>query len=129
LLNRNLELISDLIVESVAETIKIMQEPSDKKIKEGSKMELVFKCKVRGNKRLTYQWYKDGTVLQGKDGTVLQGKEEGTLVIKTVTLPDFGRYKCVASCKDDSSIRVESSPAELDVMPCDGKSKYVTQSG
>ena len=98
-----------------------MQEPSDKKIKEGSKMELVFKCKVRGNKRLTYQWYKDGTVLQGK--------EEGTLVIKTVTLPDFGRYKCVASCKDDSSIRVESSPAELDVMPCDGKSKYVTQSG
>ena len=83
-------------------------------------MELAFKCKARGNKKLTYQWYKDGRVLQEK--------EEGTLVLKTV-LPDFGWYKCVASCEDGSGISVESSPTELDVIPRDGRSKYVTQSG
>jgi len=110
LLNRNFQF------ESVAGTIELTQEPSYQEIKEGSKVELVFKCKARGSKRLTYQWYKDDTLLQGKN--------EGTLVLKTV-LPDFGWYKCVASCKDNSSIRVESSPAELDVIPRDGKSKYV----
>ena len=84
-------------------------------------MELVFKCKARGKDKLTYQWYKDGKVLQEK--------EEGTLVLKTVQWPDFGWYKCVASCKDGSGISVESSPAELDVIPRDGRSKYVPQSG
>jgi len=109
LLNRNLKF------ESVAGTIKIIQQPSNQEIKEGSKVELVFKCKAQGSKRLTYQWYKDDAMLQGKN--------EGTLVLKTVTLADFGWYKCVASGKDDSSITVESSPAELDVIPCDGRSK------
>ena len=81
-------------------------------------MELVFKCKARGNSKLTYQWYKDGAELQGKD--------EGTLVLKSVTLPDFGWYNCVASCPSD---RVESSLAELNVTPHDGRSTYVTQFG
>jgi len=101
--------------------MKIIEEPSSQKIKEGSKVKLVFKCKARGNSKLTYQWYKDGVVLQGK--------KEGTLVLKSVTLRDFGFYKCVASCEDSSSVRVESFSAELDVIPLDGTSKYVTQSG
>jgi len=84
-------------------------------MKEGSKVELVFKCKARGNSKLAYQWYKDGTVVQGKD--------EGTLVLKSVTLPDFGCYKCVASCKDSPSDSVESSLAELNVTPRGGTSK------
>lgn len=85
-------------------------------------MELVFKLKTRGNSKLTYRWYKDGTEVQGKD--------DGTLVLKSVSLPDFGWYRCVASC-EDSSDRVESSLAELNVVPRDGTSKYmyVTQSG
>ncbi|XP_020605225.1 uncharacterized protein LOC110044046 [Orbicella faveolata] len=89
-----------------------MEEPSSQRVKEGSKVELVFKCEARGNSKLTYQWYKDGTVLQGED--------EGTLVFKSVTLFDFGWYKCVASCEDSSSLNVKSSPAELDVVPRDG---------
>ena len=83
-------------------------------------MELAFKCKARGNSKLTHQWYKDGILLQGKN--------EGTLVHKSVTLRDFGWYKCVASCEDSSSDRVESSLVELNVTPRDGRSKYVTQS-
>ncbi|XP_020604602.1 uncharacterized protein LOC110043488 isoform X2 [Orbicella faveolata] len=94
------------------EAMKIIEEPSSQKIKEGSKVKLVFKCKARGNSKLTYQWYKDGVVLQGK--------KEGTLVLKSVTLRDFGFYKCVASCEDSSSVRVESFSAELDVIPLDG---------
>lgn len=81
-------------------------------------MELVFSCKARGNSKLSYQWFKDGTELPGKN--------ESTLLLKSVTLPDFGCYKCVASCKDNPSDVVESSPAELDVTPRDGTSKYVT---
>ena len=83
-------------------------------------MELVFKCKARGKSKLTYQWYQDSAELEGKD--------EGILVLKSVTLPDFGGYKCVASCKDSPRDSVESSLAELNVTPRDGTSKYVTQS-
>ena len=97
-----------------------MEQPSSQKMKEGSKVELVFKCKARGNSKLTYQWYKDGTELEGKD--------EGTLAFKSVTLPDFGWYKCVASCKDSPRDSMESSLAELSVAPRDGTSEYVTQS-
>jgi len=80
----------------------------------------VFNCKARGNRKLAYQWYKDGTVLQGED--------EGTFVIKSATLLDFGWYKCVARCEDSFSLGVKSSLTELDVVPRDGTSKYVIQS-
>ena len=85
-------------------------------------MELVFTCKAQGKSKLTYQWYKDGTELQGKD--------KSTLVLKSVTLPDFGWYKCVACCKDSPSDSMKSSLTELNVTPRDGTSKYmyVTQS-
>jgi len=98
-----------------------MEEPSSQSVTEGSKVELVFKCQAQGDSKLAYQWYKDGTVLQGKD--------EGTLVIKSATLLDFGWYKCVASCEDNFSLSVKSSLAELDVKPRYGTSKYVTQTG
>ncbi len=79
-------------------------------------MELVFKCKARDNScKLSYQWFKDDTELQGKN--------EPILGLKSVTLPDFGCYKCCASCKDKPSDKVESSPADLDVTPCDGTSE------
>ena len=81
----------------------------------------MFKCKPPGNSKLSYQWSKDDTKLQGED--------EGTLVLKYVTLYDFGYYKCVASLKDSPSVSVESSLAELDVTPRDGTSKYVNRSG
>ena len=80
-------------------------------------MELVFKCITRENSKLSYQWYKDGTELQGKD--------ESLLVHKSVTLPDFGWYKCVAIC-EDSDNSVESLSVELDVIPRDETSKYGT---
>ena len=100
-----------------------MEQPSSQKIKEGLNVELVFRCKARGNSKLTHQWYKDGQMLQ-------RGLES-TLVLNSVTLLDFGWYKCVASCKDSSSLSLESSLAELNVVPRDGTSKYmyVTQSG
>ena len=90
-----------------------MEQPSSQKIKEGLNVELVFKCKARENSKLTYQWYKDGKMLQGGN--------EDTLVLKSVRMLDFGWYMCVASCKDGSSLRLESSPAELDVTPRDGR--------
>lgn len=89
-----------------------MEQPSSQKIKEGLNVELVFKCKARGNSKLTYQWYKDGNMLQRGD--------EGTLVLKSVTLLDFGCYNCVASCEGSPFLRMASWPAELDVTPRDG---------
>lgn len=77
----------------------------------------MFKCIARENSKLSYQWYKDGTKLQGKD--------ESTLVHKSVTLLDFGWYKCVAICKDSDN-SVESVLVELDVTPRDETSKYGT---
>ncbi|KAL9971604.1 hypothetical protein ACROYT_G017788 [Oculina patagonica] len=85
--------------------------------KEGSKVELVFKCKSRDNSKLFYQWFKDDTELQGKN--------ESILLLKSVALPEFGCYKCRVSCKDCPSEVVESSHAELDVTPRDGTSKYL----
>ena len=79
-------------------------------------MELVYKCKAVGNRKLTYQWCKDGIDLQTKN--------DGTLVLKPVKLQDFGFYKCVASFEDSPSVCVESL-AELNVRPRDGTSKYV----
>ena len=91
-----------------------MEQPSSQKIKEGLNVELVFRCKARGNSKLTHQWYKDGQMLQ-------RGLES-TLVLNSVTLLDFGWYKCVASCKDSSSLSLESSLAELEVTPREGRS-------
>ena len=97
------------------------QEPLTQTVKEGSKVELVFKCKARGNSELTYQWFNYCRELPGRNAS--------TLSLKHVKLRDFGRYRCVARCKDSSSFSVDSSPAELDVTPRDGTSKYVIQSG
>lgn len=108
----------------VAEPIEIIEEPSPQEVKEGcSKLRLVFKCKVRGDGKLTYQWYKDGTKLPGKT--------EDTLVLKSVMLRDFGLYtcNCTASCKDGSSYSKDSLLVEVDVTPRDGMSKYRAQSG
>ena len=81
-------------------------------------MEFVFKCKARDvNRKLIYQWFKDGTELPEKN--------EATLQLKSVTLSDFGCYKCHVSCKDSPSDVVESCPAELDVTPHDGASEYL----
>ena len=91
-----------------------MEQPSSQEVKEGLNVELVFKCKTPGYSKLTYQWYKDGEVLLGRD--------DGTLVFKSVTLLDFGWYKCVAICEDSSSLSLESLPAVLDVIPRDGTS-------
>ena len=96
--------------------ITITEEPlSWQEAKEGSNVELVFKCKAQDNRKLFYQWFKDGTELHGKNQSVL--------VIKSVTLSVFGCYKCRASCKDSPSEVVESSPAELKVAPRDGTSE------
>ena len=99
------------------EPIIILQEPLSQEKKEGSKVEFVFKCKAQDvNSKLIYQWFKDGTELPEKN--------EATLQLKSVTLSDFGSYKCHVSCKDSPSDVVESCPAELDVTPRDGASEY-----
>lgn len=99
--------------------IKIIQDlkPSSQEKKEGSKVEFVFKCvaQVRDCK-LIYKWFKDGVKLSERNS-------ENTLRLKSVTLPDFGWYKCQVSCEGNSSDFVESSPSELNVTPRDG-TKY-----
>ncbi|XP_078370381.1 uncharacterized protein LOC144654163 [Oculina patagonica] len=102
------------------EKIQIIEEPSSKVTKEGSKVELVFKCNSQDNSKIIYQWFKDDTKLHGKNKSVL--------LLKSVTLPDFGCYKCHASCKNSSSDKLESDSAELDVTPRDGtRYKYLNE--
>ena len=98
------------------ESIRIEEQPSSQKQKEGSRVEL--RCKIQGRNDVTYQWLKDGEELKGQNSS--------TLVLNLVKLCDFGFYVCKVRCTDNSasSICVESSPAELNVTPQDGRSTY-----
>ena len=99
-----------------AESLRIEEHPTSQETKEGSTVE--FKCKVQGKKKVLYQWLKDGAEIQGQNSC--------TLVLDSVKLRDFGCYACEVRYADSQlgSECVESSPAELDVTPCDGMSKY-----
>ena len=99
------------------EPIKFIKHPKSQTAKEGSKIE--FTCKVQGkSSRLLYQWFKD-------DGSV-RGQTEASLVLKSVELRDFGRYKCYVSYEDRFGEGETSSPAVLNVIPqhLNGMSKY-----
>lgn len=105
--------LDDQTEPSFAESIRIVEHPSNQEQKEGSRVE--FKCKVHGKKKVSYQWLKEGTEMQGQNGS--------SLVLDPVKLRDFGCYACKVKGADGSDC-VESSPATLDVTPRDGMSKY-----
>ena len=74
-----------------------------------------FKCEVQGRKEVSYQWFKDGTKLQGENSPML--------ILDPVKLRDFGCYSCEVKSTDGQC--VESYPATLDVTPGDGMSKFI----
>lgn len=76
--------------------------------KEGSRVE--FKCNVQGNKKVFYQWFKDGTEMQGQNSS--------SLVLGSVEMRDFGCYVC--DVRDANTDCPKSSAAVLDVAPRDG---------
>ena len=76
--------------------------------KEGSRVE--FKCNVQGNKKVFYQWAKDGTEMQGQNSS--------SLVLDCVEMRDFGCYVCHVS--DANADCIKSTAAVLDVAPRDG---------
>ena len=90
------------------EPIKIEVEPMHQRQKEGSRVE--FKCNVQGNKKVFYQWVKDGTEMQGQNSS--------SLVLDCVEMRDFGCYACHVS--DPNADCIKSSAAVLDVAPRDG---------
>ena len=92
----------------VTEPIKIEVEPMHQRQKEGSRVE--FKCNVQGNKKVFYQWVKDGTEMQGQNSS--------SLVLDCVEMRDFGCYACHVS--DPNADCIKSSAAVLDVAPRDG---------
>lgn len=63
-----------------------------------------------------YQWFKDGTELQGQNAS--------SLVLDSVKMRDFGCYRCRVTHTGDESGSVTSDPAFLDVFPCGGMSEY-----
>lgn len=79
--------------------------------KEGSSVE--FKCNVQGNKKVFYEWVKDGTEMQGQNSS--------SLVLGCVEMRDFGRYTCRVC--DPNADCIKSSTAVLDVAPRDGMGK------
>ena len=77
--------------------------------KEGSRVE--FKCNVKGNKKVLYQWFKDGTEMHGQNSS--------SLVLSCVEMRDFGCYACHVSDPNADNIK-SSTAAVLDVAPGDG---------
>ena len=69
-----------------------------------------FKCNVQGNKKVFYQWLKDGAKMQGQNSS--------SLVLGCVTMRDFGCYVC--DVNDANADCIRSSAAVLDVTPPDG---------
>lgn len=95
-------------ITSYTEPIKIEVEPMHQRQKEGSRVE--FKCNVQGNKKVFYQWAKDGTEMQGQNSS--------SLVLDCVEMRDFGCYVCHVS--DANADCIKSTAAVLDVAPRDG---------
>ena len=89
-------------------------QPMHQEQKEGSRVE--FKCNVQGKNEVFYQWFKDGTKMQGQN--------QSTLVLSCVELRDFGFYVCQVSGVNSQSDCMKSSAAVLDVVPRDGMSEY-----
>ena len=85
--------------------------PKHQKQKQGSRVE--FKCIYRGNKKVSYRWFKDNTEMSSQNNS--------TLVLDCVELLDFGWYECQVTL-DGGSIIVPSA-GELDVVPLDGMGK------
>jgi len=88
-------------------------------VEEGTS-KLVFRCEVRGNRKITYQWLKDGSTLQRQISP--------SLVLNQIKPSDFGCYCCEVRCSDDQNksepVKLLSRVAELDVLPREGMSKY-----
>ncbi|CAH3166092.1 unnamed protein product [Porites evermanni] len=99
-----------------------MQQPTDQKGKEGSKV--VFNCEARGKKKITYQWLKDKLRLPEQTNS--------SLVFDSVKPRDFGCYSCEVRCSDGQNksepVKLLSRVAELDVLPREGmRFKYLTE--
>ena len=81
---------------------------------------LVFLCEARGKKKITYQWLKDGSTLQGQ--------RNSNLVLNRVKPSDFGYYCCEVRWSDGQNksepVKLLSPVSELDVFPREGMSKY-----
>ena len=56
---------------------------------------LLLSCMVSGNEPISYQWLKDGVLLQD-DGRV-SGSNDSMLIVEPVEGDDFGEYQCSAS--------------------------------
>lgn len=94
-----------------------MEDPTDQEGKEGTKV--VFRCEAKGKRKITYQWLKDGLMLPRQTNP--------NLVFDSVKPSDFGYYCCEVTCSDagrNKSEPVKSKVAKLEVLPCEGKSKY-----
>lgn len=80
----------------------------------------MFRCVVRGKRKITYQWLKDGSKLQGQ--------RNSNLVLNRIKPSDFGFYCCEVRCSDGQNksepVKLLSPVSELDVSPREGMSKY-----
>ncbi|MFW5710072.1 MAG: LamG-like jellyroll fold domain-containing protein [Bacteroidota bacterium] len=66
-----------------ADTIILINQPEDKRIKEGSKLHLEI---LAMGKSINYQWYKDGQILMGNTSC--------SLIVDEMAIEDTGSYFC-----------------------------------
>jgi len=80
-----------LLTDCVVLLVAIVQSPSNSTVLNGS--EVFLHCVARGNTNITYEWYKDNTLLSAH-----QVLENGSLVIaKADYRHDNGFYTCKAT--------------------------------
>ena len=60
---------------------------------------LLLSCNVSGSEPISYQWLKDGVLLQ--DDERVSGSNDSMLMVEPVEGDDFGGYQCNASNEVD----------------------------
>ena len=73
--------------------VRVVDQPDDQLVSVGDIMLLT--CNVSGSEPISYQWLKDGELLQD-DGRV-SGSNASVLVVDPVEGDNFGGYRCNAS--------------------------------
>ena len=70
--------------------VVLVQQPSDQLVDAGDVVD--FTCTSSGSDPLSYQWWKDGSILS--ESSRVRGSNSPTLTISPVGSADFGNYSC-----------------------------------
>ena len=97
---------ASLVYSSSTVGVVLAQHPSSQLVEAGDVVH--FTCTSSGSDPLSYEWWKDGTILS--ESSRVRGSNSSTLTISPVESADFGNYSCRVNNPVNSML---SEPAVL----------------